>query len=136
MLNKVILRTILGILFPLLIAAIILWAKFVRLPLPCVIYSAFGVYCSSCGGTRAVIALANGDITAALRNNLFVSVMAIPSLLLFLRLWIGFVFNLTFLYNVGKKTLYAICIFAVIFLVYGIIRNIPCYPFTYLVPIK
>lgn len=47
-----------------------IWLRFFNLP--CVLSTFFGMYCPGCGGTRAVIALINGDIILSLWYHPFV----------------------------------------------------------------
>lgn len=126
-----------GVIFPLAVAIMIYWAICIRVPLPCVIYENTGMFCSSCGATRSVICLLSGDITSALRNNFMVTLAIIPASALMIYLYIGIIFGylgrMPHTVNLGISVL--VLIFAVLFLVFGIIRNIPVYPFTYLTPI-
>lgn len=133
---KTVLRIFVGILFPIVIVATVAWAKLVKAPLPCILYTVTGLYCPMCGGTRAVISLLNGDIFSALKNNLFVTLVTVPTVLFASRLWVGFVFDRPALYRIGKKTLFALCVFVVCFIAFGILRNIPCRPFIYFTPVK
>lgn len=47
---------------------------------PCPLHALTGLWCPLCGGTRAVAALANGDVAAALGFNALV-VLAVPLML-------------------------------------------------------
>ncbi|MBQ3573995.1 MAG: DUF2752 domain-containing protein [Clostridia bacterium] len=130
-------RVIVGIGFPLCIAAIIYWAVQVKVPLPCFIYTRTGIFCPSCGATRAIISLLCGDFKAALNYNCFI-VLTAPLLFgLALYLYAGVVFG--HITNLSDKTKIHIAVFitiiALLFLVFGILRNIPLYPFTLLAPI-
>ncbi|WP_428982692.1 DUF2752 domain-containing protein [Pedobacter rhodius] len=87
--------------------------------------------CPGCGSQRAIHAILNGQIMAALDYNLLL-VMSIPLLLihLFFRIYAHLSKKdviLNFWYNpVVPK------IILIIVIVFWIIRNIPAYPFTYL----
>ncbi len=50
----------------------------------CVTYSEFGIYCPGCGLTRCILAVMNGDILLAIRNN-----AAVMALILFVILFYG-----------------------------------------------
>lgn len=43
----------------------------------CYIYARYGLYCPGCGGTRAINALARGDILTAVYHNVFVVYFAV-----------------------------------------------------------
>ena len=130
-------RVMVGIGFPLCIAAIIYWAVQVKIPLPCLIYTRTGIFCPSCGATRAIISLLCGDIKAALNYNCYIVLTAPFILGLALYLYAGVIFG--YAANLSNKAKMRIAIFvtilAILFLAFGILRNIPLYPFTLLAPI-
>jgi hypothetical protein len=98
----------------------------------CVVNELTGLYCPGCGGTRAVYALAQGDWVKALHCNLLIPITL--SLLVYVwwalarfaveGRWIGLSIK-------SHKLSIAIAILVVTF---AIVRNIPCYPFSLLVP--
>lgn len=52
----------------------------------CVFYSLFNLYCPSCGNTRSVISLLNGDILASLRYNIVIIILIVLSSLGYIEL--------------------------------------------------
>ena len=132
MLDSKLIRNVILIGFPLLIVLVILWAVFVKLPLPCAFYVTTGLYCPTCGATRAVISLLSGDVLNALKCNLIVALLFLPATIgaaiLYLRILNGHSIS------IGKRSLRIAIIILTIFIVFGIIRNIPIEPFTFLVP--
>lgn len=130
-------RVIVGIGFPICIAAIIYWAVRVKIPLPCFIYTRTGIFCPSCGATRAIISLLCNDIETAMNYNCYI-VLTAPFLLgLALYLYAGVIFG--YIGRLSDKAKMRIAVFiailALLFLIFGILRNIPLYPFTLLAPI-
>lgn len=89
-----------------------------------------GFYCPGCGATRALHEILNGNVQAAFEFN--------PLVVIFLPYCIYLFFNAYILGN--KKIIHKylnnrnLSILAIIFLVYGILRNIPIYPFYLLAP--
>ena len=71
-----------------------------------------GLQCPACGGTRAVFYLLRGDITAALRLNAFIVILAgfLPFWLLVAR-W--------------RRSAIILWVVAGLFILFGIVRNIP-----------
>ncbi|MBN1550116.1 DUF2752 domain-containing protein [bacterium] len=88
---------------------------------PCPFHYLTGFYCPGCGSLRAIHELLHLDIMAALDNNPLM-VISIP-ILIVLQIW--------------KKILYhpvTPWIAFVIIIVYGILRNIPVFPLSWLAP--
>jgi hypothetical protein len=98
----------------------------------CIFYRVTGLYCPGCGAQRALHALLHGRLLTALHfNPLFV--LALPFL---------FYAGGRYLWRraMGMPTtpfvvrpFWAVTV-AVIVIAFGILRNIPCAPFTYLAP--
>jgi hypothetical protein len=87
----------------------------------CALYSLTGLYCPGCGTTRAIHYLLHGDIAGAFAMNpLMVIASPVLVLLLFKRSW-------------AMRPWVAWTAFAVLIL-YGVLRNIPAWPFTLLAP--
>lgn len=100
----------------------------------CTLHSVTGLHCPSCGNTRAAKALLNGDLVGAFRQNP-AFVIALPFLALgALRLWIAWVFPallrpLPFTWRYA----YSVALIGLVVL-FGVVRNIPVEPFTFLAP--
>lgn len=87
----------------------------------CLFHTLTGLYCPGCGATRSLHALLHGHVAAALRWN----VLAIPLLILLcLLLWRP-------RWGLRRAVAYPVLAAVVLF---WILRNIPCYPFTLLAP--
>ena len=98
----------------------------------CPIYALTGYYCPGCGMTRALHQLAHGHVAAAFSYN--------PLLVVSMPLIVYWVVSQTFLVLSGRtlprihvpdKLLWVALAGVVVF---GVVRNIPYYPFTLLVP--
>lgn len=99
----------------------------------CMFHATTGFYCPGCGATRATHELLHGRLLAALRDNAF-WVMVLP---LVAYTAVGEVLRLT----QGRGLRYAplarprlLITLAVAGLLFGVLRNIPGYPWTLLVP--
>lgn len=96
----------------------------------CPFHSLTGLNCPGCGATRGMHALLNGDVTTALHFNAL--------LILFVPLIIYFLLNLVSIairgknLGIGKLPPAGIWTFAAILLIFGVVRNLPFYPFTFL----
>lgn len=98
----------------------------------CPLYTATGFACPGCGMTRGFHALFHGDIVTALDFNAL-----IPLIILFF----GYLFLSMLLVavrgrglGVGKWGLSLIWGTLVVLLIFGVLRNLPFYPFTILFP--
>lgn len=106
------------------VAVLYFSAQFVihNIQLPgCITYTAFGIHCPGCGMTRSVIALVNGDILLSLRQNAFIIVGIIISVLFYIEFAVrafGVDFRLPF-----HKTKY-LYILLIIMGIYAVLRNI------------
>ncbi|MEN6371570.1 MAG: DUF2752 domain-containing protein [Armatimonadota bacterium] len=95
---------------------------------PCPFHALTGFYCPGCGSTRAMHQLLHGHILAALDLNPLM-VISIPFLLyLYIRQALRQMRPAQ-----PVKAIWLWCVLAVI-IIYGILRNIPVYPFTLLAP--
>ncbi len=88
----------------------------------CLWHAMTGLHCPGCGSSRALHALAHGDVGKALGLNAL-AVLAVP--VLALAAWRG-----------STTRWKPIWIWTLLFVVvmYGVLRNIPAYPFTLLAP--
>ena len=87
----------------------------------CPFHQMTGMHCPGCGGTRAVHALLHGHPLKALRFNAILFPMGVCTLLIWR--YPKLQTNKPFAYTV-----------ATVFILFFILRNIPCYPFTLLAP--
>ena len=129
------LRLIIGIAFPVAIIFILFWGLCVKIPIPCVFNHITGLYCPTCGATRAVIYLMHGDITDALKSNALITLSAIPLLFIFTVMWLGVIFNRKEWFVANTTVIKFFCVFVVIYIIFGIVRNISTIPFIWLNPI-
>lgn len=129
------LRLIIGIAFPVAIIFILFWGLCVKIPIPCVFNHITGLYCPTCGATRAVIYFMHGNITDSLKSNALITLSAIPLLFIFTVMWLGVIFNRKEWYVPNTAVIKFFCVFVVIYIIFGIVRNIPTIPFIWLNPI-
>jgi hypothetical protein len=100
----------------------------------CIFHNLTGLYCPLCGIQRAVSALLHGNILIAMRNNL----LAVLTILLLAFLFIVSLIKILkreYFYN---KTFYSPTFLkasGLIVVVFGILRNMPVYPFSLLAPL-
>lgn len=88
----------------------------------CVFFELSGIYCPGCGATRALYAILHGDVMRSLRCNVMLFPLLITAaLFLWKPQWALKPF-------VAWSIAFAVIIFA-------LLRNLPWYPFTLLVPI-
>ena len=87
----------------------------------CFFYQVTHLYCPGCGATRALHALAHGDLAGSLRcNPLLLPLLGLGTLLV----WFPKLGNYRFVAYGSMAVL----------LIFWIARNIPCYPFLLLTP--
>jgi len=98
----------------------------------CPLYSMTGFACPGCGMTRGLHSLLHGDVLEALDYNAMLPIL----MLFFGYLWFSMV-----LFAVrgrgltpGKMSIAVIWVMLVLLLVFGILRNLPFYPFNILFP--
>ncbi|MDR2090189.1 MAG: DUF2752 domain-containing protein [Clostridiales bacterium] len=126
-------RAVVGVAVPLAFVGGLLYLYFFGNPFVCVFHSVTGFYSPGCGAGRALSALLRLDIGAALSYNLMF-VLVLPFIgYYFLSVYLNFVFGRTVIPLVKVPVKYYI-ITLMVFVVFGIVRNIPVYPFTWLAP--
>ena len=114
----------------LIVIAYLILNKYHIIYIPCLVHEITGLYCPGCGVTRMIINILNGNFYQAFRYNplLFIS---IPFFILyFLDLIISKVKNKKMVTELFEPHIWYILIG--IFIIYGILRNIPY--FDYLKP--
>lgn len=94
----------------------------------CVSREFTGLYCSGCGMTRAVLSLLKLDFYQAFRYNAF-SVVILPILFLYFYGEVHAYFFKTKNFIVNKIPMMFWVVVIVLMLIYGVIRNIPCFSF-------
>lgn len=98
----------------------------------CPLYSITGFACPGCGMTRGFHALFHGDIVTALDFNALIPLVAIFFGYWFISLVLTVVRGRGF--GFGKMSAGLVGTTFFLLLVFGIVRNIPAYPFTVLFP--
>lgn len=98
----------------------------------CPLYSITGYACPGCGLTRGFHALFHGDIIPALDFNLLVPVWAV----IFGYVWISLLLLALRGRGLPMWPTYprVLWIFLIVLLVFGVLRNLPWWPFTILFP--
>lgn len=98
----------------------------------CPFHSVTGFYCPGCGSGRAMHQLLHGNVAAAMRLNPLAVVLLPPTAYGMLSLALPFVG----LKRLPSKFIPAFWIWTLlaVILLFGVLRNIPCYPFTLLAP--
>ena len=102
-------------------------------PLPCLFHIITGLYCPGCGAGRASYSILHGRFYMAFRYNpMYVTLLPFLGVYIVARLidWILTGGNHVD-QKINQKILYVVLVIVVGF---GIVRNIPIYPFTLLVP--
>lgn len=105
----------------------------VRYPVPCVLHELTGLYCPGCGAGRASYAILHGNFAEAFcYNPLMTLVLPLIALYIIVR-------TLDWIITGGNHIDSRISIkmltwLLAVVLIYGVIRNIPVFPFTLLAP--
>lgn len=107
------------------------------LPLSCSFYKLTGLFCPGCGMTRAIYSAVHGRLIDAFSYNLLWPLIMFFVIGIFL-LWFYFLFTgknpFTPINSFLQKYSFSGWIIAITLIVFWIIRNIPVYPFTLLMP--
>jgi hypothetical protein len=98
----------------------------------CMSYTVFGLHCPGCGLTRAAHALLNGQVRQSLAYNLWL----LPALAYFslISLRWGWQWAWGLPRKSWKWPTFLVWIGVTLFLLYGVVRNIPIEPFNWLAP--
>lgn len=128
------LRLIVGVGVP--IGAILFCCSVLWLPKtpPCPFFTLTGIYCPGCGAGRCVTALLHLNLYAAFRFNPLM-VIALPFVAYYLlKLYLAFVFGRDVLPSPKiRGSAFGITVLVVL-IAYGVLRNIPFFPFNLLAP--
>lgn len=105
----------------------------VSYPMPCIFHVLTGLYCPGCGAGRASFAILHGRFAEAFSYNPLMSLL-LPFIGLYFAArsidWI-----ITGGNHIDRRiSVKILLVILIIVLVYGVLRNIPVYPFTLLAP--
>ena len=100
----------------------------------CPLYSMTGFACPGCGMTRGFHALMHGDIATALDFNAMIPLVIVFFGYIFLSMLMVAVRGRGIGLGVNKFSMWLIWLTFTTLLVFGVLRNIPAYPFTILFP--
>lgn len=98
----------------------------------CPLYALTGFACPGCGLTRGFHALFHGDVAAAMHFNVLIPVWAVIFAVSFISLALFAVRGRGL--PINELSPNWLVVFMVVLLVFGIVRNIPAYPFSLLFP--
>lgn len=99
---------------------------------PCPLHALTGLYCPGCGTTRALHELVHGHAGMALRLN-FLMMTALPFMLYAAASYVSYAFRgrrLPTMHLSGR----AIWMLGIVIILFGVLRNLPQFPFTLLAP--
>jgi hypothetical protein len=98
----------------------------------CPLYAMTGFACPGCGLTRGFHALFHGDIPTALHFNAMIPIWAVIFGVAFVSLGLHAIRGRGL--PVGKMSPHWLWVFMIVLIVFGVVRNVPAYPFTLLFP--
>ena len=98
----------------------------------CPLHATTGLNCPGCGLTRGFHALFHGDVFGALHFNVLLPIYLLVGIYFFVSLGLIVVRGRGLSYNVFKPQI--LWGFLIVLLVFGIVRNLPFFPFTLLSP--
>ena len=98
----------------------------------CPLYSLTGLACPGCGLTRGFHALFHGDMTTALHYNALIPLFALIFAFFLILMTLVAVRGIAIpKWVYSPKPLFG---FLILLIVFGVLRNLPFYPFTFLYP--
>ena len=101
----------------------------------CIFYGIMGLHCPLCGSQRALIAFLKGDLITAMHDN----VLMVGLLFLLIYIFLVFLYRNLIAKNNYRKSFtipFPAKFILLALIVFGILRNIPLYPFTLLAPLN
>ena len=101
---------------------------------PCIFYHATGLYCFGCGTGRALLSLLNGEIYAAFRYHPLLPFILPFVLYYLLKIYLAFLLGKDKLPDLTVKKRWVGITVATVIIAFGILRNIPIFPFNLLAP--
>ena len=99
----------------------------------CPFFTLTGLFCPGCGSQRAVSALLHGDFQDAINYNVLL-VVTIPLILYSALIRVSNVFRSTPVVQTIFYSPVFVRVFLVVVVLFGVLRNIPAYPFIMLAP--
>jgi hypothetical protein len=99
---------------------------------PCLLHEVSGWYCPGCGSLRALHQLLHGNLSAAFAMNPL-TIVLLPFLIYGIASWFSFQHCGRYFPSLARRASQVWGLGAAI-LLFGIVRNVPVYPFTLLVP--
>jgi hypothetical protein len=100
----------------------------------CWFYQLTGFACPGCGLTRAFHSLLNGNPLEAIRYNALLPIYVAFLIYVYVKLLRTIIRAESLILDFGNKEFYLLVGYLLISLSFGIIRNLPLYPFYYLFP--
>lgn len=98
----------------------------------CPLHATTGLNCPGCGLTRGFHALFQGDVWSALHFNLLLPIYLFVGIYLFISLALIVVRGRGLSFNIFKP--HFLWGFLIVLLIFGVVRNLPFFPFTFLSP--
>ncbi|MEG2377008.1 MAG: DUF2752 domain-containing protein [Clostridia bacterium] len=113
-------------------AVVFFWRQIMLVMLPCPLYSLTGCYCVGCGATRMFMSLKRLDIVSAFGYNALVFLIIVYLTVALIACNVSLISGKNVhKWLVNRRALWIIAIATILF---GILRNIPIAPFSYLAP--
>ncbi len=121
-------RILIGILFPLFILGVYLYASSGSTAIRCIFFGLTGFYCPGCGSTRAIKAAIRGQFGQAFLYNPLLFIIGIPSVMIVVHEYLRIVFPGLGLKPIVLPWQVDTAAVALIF-AFWILRNIPVFSF-------
>ncbi|MCX7640249.1 MAG: DUF2752 domain-containing protein [Pyrinomonadaceae bacterium] len=100
----------------------------------CLLYQLTGFACPSCGLTRGFHALFHGDFFSAINYNALIPLYLAIFIVVYVNLLLSVFTGRGFSWIFSKRTYAFFIFFLLVNLIFGILRNLPFPPFSYLYP--